>query len=72
MALFDNEAVERALTLFSYLPRALKLVWEAARGWTSIWIVLLVLQGVVPGGLVYLTKSVLDGAAAAIGQGMDW
>jgi len=67
-----KEAQRNVIRLLSFLPRALKLVWEAARGWTSIWIVLLVLQGVVPGGLVYLTKSVLDGAAAAIGQGMDW
>jgi ATP-binding cassette subfamily B protein len=33
---------------------------------------LLVLQGLLPGATVYLTKLVLDGAEAAIGQGLAW
>jgi hypothetical protein len=28
-----------------HLPRAFRLVWSAARGWTAIWITLLAVQG---------------------------
>ncbi|MEM1125517.1 MAG: ABC transporter ATP-binding protein [Bacteroidota bacterium] len=58
--------------LFAYLPRALSLVWAAAKWWTLSWVLLLLLQGLMPGAVVYLTKLVLDGAGAAIGQGLTW
>lgn len=53
--------LRKALAQLPYLPRALKLVWEVARPWTIAWIVLLIVQGLLPAGIVYLTKLVVDG-----------
>ena len=52
-----------------YLPRALRLVWKAAPGWTCVWSLLLFLQGLLPVVLVYLTRIVVDRIAAAAGSG---
>jgi ATP-binding cassette subfamily B protein len=57
--------LRNALAQLPYLPRALKLVWEVARPWTIAWIFLLVVQGVLPASIVYLTKLVVDGVVAA-------
>jgi ATP-binding cassette subfamily B protein len=54
------------------LPRALALVWAAARGWTLGWAALLVIQGLLPVATVYLTRQVVDGLAAAVGSRGDW
>lgn len=67
-----SEALQNAQRLLAYVPRALKLVWEAAARWTLVWASLLVLQGLLPGASVYLTKWVLDAASEAIGQGLAW
>jgi ATP-binding cassette subfamily B protein len=40
-------------------------VWSAARGWTLAWIGLLLLQGLLPAGVVYLTRGLVDGLVAA-------
>ena len=53
--------LRKALAQLPYLPRALKLVWEVARPWTIAWIVLLIVQGLLPAAIVYLTKLVVDG-----------
>jgi ATP-binding cassette subfamily B protein len=58
--------------LVAYLPRTLRLVINGAGRWTMAWAVLLLVQGLLPGATVYLTKLVLDGAEAAIGQGLAW
>ena len=58
--------------LLAYLPRALRLVWAAAAGWTTAWVVVLVLQGLLPAATVALTKWVLDAGQAAVGGGLDW
>ena len=43
-----------ALAQLAYLPRALTLVWAAARVWTLAWVVLLLVQGLLPVATVYL------------------
>src|ERR1041384_104837 len=53
--------LRKALAQLPYLPRRLKLVWEVARPWTIAWIVLLIVQGLLPAAIVYLTKLVVDG-----------
>jgi ATP-binding cassette subfamily B protein len=58
--------------LLAYVPRTLKLVWEAASPWMLAWGALLVLQGLLPGASVYLTKWILDAASESIGQGLGW
>lgn len=55
-----------------YLPRALRLVWAAARGWSLLWAGLLLAQGLLPVAVVYLTKALVDSIAAAVGRGSDW
>ena len=55
-----------------YLPRALNLVWTAARGWTVAWITLLVIQGILPVAIVTLTKVLVDSLVAAVDAGGAW
>jgi ATP-binding cassette subfamily B protein len=62
----------KALAQLPYLPRALKLVWAVARPWTTAWIVLLMVQGVLPAAAVYLTKLVVDGVVVSIRQDSSW
>jgi len=47
-------------------------VWDAARGWTILWAVLLVVQGLLPVALVYLTRAVVDGLVAAVEADGAW
>lgn len=57
--------LRKASSQLPNLPRALALVWQVARPWTTAWIVLLVVQGVLPAAIVYLTKLVVDGVVGA-------
>jgi ATP-binding cassette, subfamily B, bacterial len=43
-----------------YVPRALKLVWQAAHGWTLLSTTLLVLRGLLPAAIIYLTKEMVN------------
>jgi ATP-binding cassette, subfamily B, bacterial len=54
------------------LPRALGLVWTAAKGWTLAWIMLLMIQGVLPAATVFLTRQLVDSLVAATGSGAAW
>jgi len=64
-----SEKLRKALAQLPYLPRALGLVWQVARPWTTAWIVLLIVQGLLPAAAVYLTKLVVDGVVVAIRSG---
>lgn len=55
-----------------YLPQALALVWAAARTWTTAWVGLLLIQGLLPIAIVYLTRTVVDSVVEAIGSEGDW
>src|SRR5947209_2755214 len=61
-----------ALAQLVYLPRALGLVWAAARGWAVAWIALLLVQGLLPVATVYLTQRLVDDLVAAAGAGGTW
>lgn len=52
-----------------YLPQALALAYRAAGGLTLLWLFLLMLQGLLPVALVYLTKVLVDGVATVIAAG---
>src|SRR5215212_1579320 len=67
-----SEKLRKALAQLPYLPRALKLVWEVARPWTIAWIVLLIVQGLLPAASVYLTKLVVDGVVVTLRNGSAW
>jgi ATP-binding cassette subfamily B protein len=56
----------------SYLIRAFGLIWAAARRTMVAWGLLLVVQGLMPVALVYLTKPLVDGLQAALGRGASW
>ena len=51
----------RVVAEMRYVPRTLRLVWAATARWTTIWLALLFVQGVLPAIAVYLTKDVVDG-----------
>ncbi len=55
-----------------YLPRAFSMVWEATGYWTLTWAILLLLQGVLPVAIVYLTRWLVDGLVAAVEAGGNW
>jgi ATP-binding cassette subfamily B protein len=55
-----------------YVPRALRLVWSAAPWWSLAWLLLLLIQGLLPAGLVYLTRILVDQLAALAGTGTSW
>jgi ATP-binding cassette subfamily B protein len=64
--------LRNALAQLVYLPRALALVWAAARGRAAVWVALLLVQGLLPLATVYLTKLLVDGLVAAAGAGGTW
>jgi ATP-binding cassette subfamily B protein len=49
-----------------YLPRAWRLVRDAAGPYTAAWLALLLVQGLLPVAVVYLTRDVIDGLTAAM------
>ena len=58
--------LRKALLQLPNLPRALALVWQVARPWTITWVLLLIVQGVLPAATVYLTKLFVDGLIRAL------
>ena len=48
------------LQQLNYIPRALRLVWKAARGWTIIFIGIMLVQSLLPVLTIYLTREVVD------------
>jgi ATP-binding cassette subfamily B protein len=55
-----------------YLPRAFRLVREAAGRWTFLWLALIALLGLVPVAVVYLTRPLVDHTSAAVGAQGSW
>ncbi len=53
------------------VPRALKLVWDAAPGWTLASLVILVIQGILPVVTVYLTRNVVNALVAIVQSNGD-
>ena len=54
------------------LPRAYALVRAAAGRWSTAWLALLALQGLVPVAIVCLTQPLVDAIAAAMRAGGTW
>lgn len=61
--------LQEATSQLPYLPRAFRLLWEASRNWSVAWMLLLIVQGVLPGAMVYLARAVVDSLVAALGGG---
>jgi ATP-binding cassette subfamily B protein len=62
---------DKARRQLSNIPRAVRMVWRAAPGWTTLWAVLILAQGLLPVATVYLTKALVDSLTLAIGQTDD-
>jgi len=62
---------DKAAKSFRYIRLTFRLIWAASSRWTASWFVLLVVQGLLPAGLVYLTKWVVDAVAGAVGAGVS-
>jgi ATP-binding cassette subfamily B protein len=57
-----GDKLRKAAGQLPYLPRTLALVWTASGKWTTAWVALLVIQGLLPAATVYLTRAVVDRA----------
>lgn len=64
-----RDKFHRFLAQLTYASRALKLVWTPAPGWTIAWVVLLVIQGILPAVTVYLTGVLVDSLVKAVSLG---
>jgi ATP-binding cassette subfamily B protein len=58
--------LRRLAAQFPLLPQALRLVWSAAPRYAWLWAALLVFQGLLPIGTVYLTRSLVNTLVAAV------
>jgi ATP-binding cassette subfamily B protein len=58
-----------AAAQWRFLPRALRLAYNASRSWTAAWTFLLAAQGFLPLATVLLTRSLVDSATAAVHSG---
>lgn len=67
--MISKKSVKEAWGRSSLLLRAFKLIWAGIGGWVVLWLVLLVIQGALPAGLVYLSKVLVDRLAERIGAG---
>lgn len=54
------------------LQQALRLIWDAAHGWTAAWVILLVVQGLLPAATVYLSRTLVNGLVDVIGEPIVW
>ena len=74
--MLSKEQAVRKLSAFatnlSYIPQTLRLIWSAAPYWTGSWLILLLVQGILPAASVYLTRLLVDNLVAAIGGGTAW
>jgi ATP-binding cassette, subfamily B, bacterial len=64
--------IQELSTQFSYVPKTLGLIWRAAGRWTLAWLALLILGGLLPAALVYLSRSLVDNITGAVGTGWSW
>lgn len=63
---FAADLARRILAQLPHLIRTFFLVWNATKKWAIAWMSALVLQGILPVALVYLTRSVVNALLAAI------
>jgi ATP-binding cassette subfamily B protein len=58
-------------TIFSHLGKTLSLVWAASRYWTVAWMILLLLQGLLPAASLSLIPQVVNALVAVTGTGIS-
>jgi ATP-binding cassette, subfamily B, bacterial len=62
-------AFDETFSRLRYLRPAAAIVWQAAGRWTLVSLLLLIVQGMLPAAIVYMTKHVVDGIALAMSLG---
>jgi ATP-binding cassette subfamily B protein len=72
LAEYSVISLRRAALQLADISRALRLVWQAAPGWTVALTFLLLVQGFLPVATVYLTRPLVNGIVAGIRSGGDW
>ena len=72
MLTFVAAKLRTATAEWKRLPDAVKLAWEASRYWTAVWACLLLVQGLLPVGSVYLARPLVNRALTAIRSGGSW
>jgi len=65
------EKLSKAKAQLPYIPDTFRLIWAASRPWTIAWFFLLLLQGVLPIALVFLTGALVDNLGSLI-QSQGW
>lgn len=55
----SKSITEKIQVAFRFLP-ALRLVWQSSPGWTTLRLVLVVFQGLLPLAMIYLAKLIID------------
>ncbi len=60
------------LSRLPLIRRGLGMVWEAARNWTILWGILLLVQGLLPAAQVALTRTVVNRLAAGAAGGIGY
>lgn len=66
------DALMRARQRFGYLGRALHVIWHAAPVHTTIWICLLLIQGMLPAAMVSLLALLVDRLLNAAQADLSW
>jgi ATP-binding cassette subfamily B protein len=66
------EKGRKALSQLPNLGRAVRLVFGVAPHLAFVWVALLVVQGLLPAAIVYVTKSLVDSMVHAAGAGQSW
>ena len=72
MSEYSVISLRRAALQLADISRALRLVWQAAPGWTVALTILLLVQGFLPVATVYLTRPLVNGIVAGVRSGGDW
>ncbi len=68
----SSKALQNVRRQLPYLPKALRLVWDAAPAWTAAWAVLLIVQGILPVATVYLTRALVNSLVAVVSGDVGW
>lgn len=61
----ERRALRRFMGVFAYSGRAMRLVWSTSRLQTILLIILSVVAGVLPAGIAYVGKLIVDAVVAA-------
>lgn len=67
----DTQGLKHALSVFSYGKRAIGLVWETSRALTVAIAALTLVAGLLPAGIAYVGKLIVDGVIKANASGLD-